>query len=481
MAEAKKQDLQVDEFSDIKKWWKNAEPTDENIRKVWDIVYEPFTFGWDKELETEFMRISKWEYDQESKEEAERCARARCRGRVNLNIKGCVQQTISYMKTDLCNQIRDAGKMSAHRTNITKSRPLEESRKSNGKYKKLKKGEYTVTQWTKNMSEIAELETEEEADFIQDNVEFIGNESNDISPIVEAKEKRDMDASPKVMELEVTRITVEKEILTKKKEAKKKKNQAKKRIEKKKCITPVSSPEFTYVPSTAEKRREAKVARNQQFLKERGLDLSISELNKLYNNKSKKSQKTYYVEKIVNHRKNKYKTGEYEVEIKWKDYGVESNTWEDMREKILEVPDNFLEYYNTVSVQCKKDFETFLQLYPELQKVFHQAKKTTTPVTETEKRSDSCTFDHKELKNYITETNPGFCKRDFYLNGKMCIGKCKGLFDETNKGVVEGQLWIKPSVKAPVWVCQGLVNKSNCCQALCNVCAKLMMSCGQLV
>ena len=120
------------------------------------------------------MRISKWEYDQESKEEAERCARARCRGRVNLNIKGCVQQTISYMKTDLCNQIRDAGKMSAHRTNITKSRPLEESRKSNGKYKKLKKGEYTVTQWTKNMSEIAELETEEEADFIQDNVEFIG-------------------------------------------------------------------------------------------------------------------------------------------------------------------------------------------------------------------------------------------------------------------------------------------------------------------
>ena len=152
-----------------------------------------------------------------------------------------------------------------------------------------------------------------------------------------------------------------------------------------------------------------------------------------------------------------------------------------MREKILEVPDNFLEYYNTVSVQGKKDFETFLQLYPELQKVFHQAKKTTTPVTETEKRSDSCTFDHKELKNYITETNPGFCKRDFYLNGKMCIGKCKGLFDETNKGVVEGQLWIKPSVKAPVWVCQGLVNKSNCCQALCNVCAKLMMSCGQLV
>jgi hypothetical protein len=80
------------------------------------------------------------------------------------------------------------------------------------------------------------------------------------------------------------------------------------------------------------------------------------------------------VEKIVNHRKNKYKTGEYEVEIKWKDYGMESNTWEDMREKILEVPDNFLEYYNTVSVQFKKDFEAYLHFYHELRKVFHQAK-----------------------------------------------------------------------------------------------------------
>jgi hypothetical protein len=121
MAEAQKQGLTIDEFSDIKKWWRNAEPTDENIKNVWDIIYEPFIAGWDRELEIEFMRISKWEYDRESKEEAERCARARCKGRVNLNIKGCVQQTISYLKTDLCNQIRDAGKMSAHGTNITKS------------------------------------------------------------------------------------------------------------------------------------------------------------------------------------------------------------------------------------------------------------------------------------------------------------------------------------------------------------------------
>jgi hypothetical protein len=86
------------------------------------------------------MRISKWEYDQESKEESERCAIARCRGFVNLNIKGCVQQTIIYLKTDLCNQIRDTGKMLAYGTNITNSQPLEESRKLNGKYKKLKRG-----------------------------------------------------------------------------------------------------------------------------------------------------------------------------------------------------------------------------------------------------------------------------------------------------------------------------------------------------
>ncbi len=65
------------------------------------------------------------------------------------------------------------------------------------------------------------------------------------------------------------------------------------------------------------------------------------------------------------------------------------------------------------------------------------------------------------------------------LEWKMCSGKCMGLFDETSKSVVEGHLWIKP--KAPVWVCQGLVNKSNCCQALCSDCAKVMMSCGLLV
>lgn len=496
MAEAQKQGLIIDEFSDVKKWWKNAEPTDENIRKVWDIVYEPFTAGWDRELEIEFMRISKWEYDQESKEEAERCARARCKGRVNLNIKGCVQQTISYLKTDLCNQIRDAGKFSAHGTNITKSRPIEESRKLNGKYKKLKKGEYTVTQWTKKHSELEEPNPNEQDDFIQDNIGYGVMESSDIlqNDIAEVITE-DINVSHQATDLEVSQTIMKENTPMKKKEtkkknqpkkkkieAKKKKNQPKKKIEKKKCITPVSSPEFIHVPSTAEKRRDAKVARNQQFLRERGLDLSISELSKLYNNNnSKKSKETYYVEKILNHRKNKYKTGEYEVEIKWKDYGMESNTWEDMREKILEVPDNFLEYYNTVSVQSKKDFETYLQLYPELQKVFHQAKKSTTPLPEKVQNNDSCNFDHKELKNYISETNPSFCKKDFYLNGKMCSGKCMGLFDEINKGVVEGQLWIKPSVKAPVWVCQGLVNKSNCCQALCSQCAKVMMSSGLLV
>ena len=78
-----------------------------------------------------------------------------------------------------------------------------------------------------------------------------------------------------------------------------------KKIERKKIFTPVSSPAFNYVPSTAEKRREAKIARNQQFLTSKGLDLSISELNKMYNNKNKRRKKMYYVEKIVNHSKNK--------------------------------------------------------------------------------------------------------------------------------------------------------------------------------
>ncbi len=140
-------------------------------------------------------------------------------------------------------------------------------------------------------SEIKELETEEQAGFIQNNVEFIGNESIDIQPIVEAKEKRDMDASPKETELKVSQTMMKENTPRKKKEAKKKnqpkkknKSEPEKKIERRKCITPVSSPEFIHVPSTAEKRREAKVARNKHFLRERGLDLSISELSKLYNN-----------------------------------------------------------------------------------------------------------------------------------------------------------------------------------------------------
>ncbi len=48
--------------------------------------------------------------------------------------------------------------------------------------------------------------TEEEADFIQDNVEFIGNESNDITPIVEEKGKNSIDTPPKVMELELLEL-----------------------------------------------------------------------------------------------------------------------------------------------------------------------------------------------------------------------------------------------------------------------------------
>jgi hypothetical protein len=43
------------------------------------------------------------------------------------------------------------------------------------------------------------------------------------------------------------------EVKKKKNEVKKRKNEAEKKIEKKKCITPLSSPEFIYVPSTAEK------------------------------------------------------------------------------------------------------------------------------------------------------------------------------------------------------------------------------------
>ncbi len=49
-------------------------------------------------------------------------------------------------------------------------------------------------------------------------------------------------------------------------------------------------------------------------------------------------------------------------------------------------------------------------------------QKETTPLPEKPEKvqnNDSCNFDRKELKNYISETNPGLCKKDFYLNENM--------------------------------------------------------------
>lgn len=59
-------------------------------------------------------------------------------------LKGCIEQTITYVKVDLVNQIRDVGKAAAHGLNLTKSRPKEKTRDSDGKYVKLQPGEFTL-------------------------------------------------------------------------------------------------------------------------------------------------------------------------------------------------------------------------------------------------------------------------------------------------------------------------------------------------
>jgi hypothetical protein len=440
------------EFNDIKKWWKTADPNDENTKIIFSIIYEPFEKGWDKVYETKFMKLNKWEYSEESKERAHNIGKKRCINKTNLELKGCVQQLISYVKTDLCNQIRDSGKYSEHGTNITKTRKHEEERMdSNGKYKKLKKGEFTVSLWTNDKMQKTAVEN------LIPEVEH---------PVNEAQKQDD---------------TPEKNVETLHQQPKD------------------ESPE-SYKPSTAERRRNEKVARNKAYLKEKGLDLSIGQLAKLYNNnnnKKRKGKNTYYVEKIINHRKHQYKKGDYEVEIKWKNYDHNNNTWEDLREKIIEVPDTFKEYYVDTSDEFQSDFEDYLVLYPELKvalgwetgckgkdnSVTPESVKSVTEIAskKEEKITCECDKDHSKLMNYITESNPSFCKPGFYLYGKMCSGQCGGLFDEANKGVVEEQLWIKPSIKAPVWVCQGMVNKGGCMHAFCFVCAKNMMAVNELV
>ena len=83
----------------------------------------------------------------------------------------------------------------------------------------------------------------------------------------------------------------------------------------------------------------------------------------------------------------------------------------------------------------------------------------------------SCRFNHDAQETYKEETNPGYAKPPYYLSGKVCAG-CKALFDhkiKTHRTELEGQIFVKPMAKHPVWACSGTTDGS-CSHVLCSIC-----------
>ena len=84
---------------------------------------------------------------------------------------------------------------------------------------------------------------------------------------------------------------------------------------------------------------------------------------------------------------------------------------------------------------------------------------------------DRCKFDHDIQSDYKEETNPGYAKPPYYLSGNAC-GGCRALFDhqiKSNRTEKEGQIFVKPTLKHPVWTCRGITD-SSCNHVLCSVC-----------
>jgi hypothetical protein len=128
-------------FADIKSWWqKLTDVSEEDINRMQKVQYGWFDEHkkWAKTLEDEFMMVFSWKYSQKSVDAAQAESE-----RPGLILKGCIEQTFSYQKGDFVKQIQNAGSKT-HGIKVAKSRPKAQTRNENGKYIKLKLGDYTV-------------------------------------------------------------------------------------------------------------------------------------------------------------------------------------------------------------------------------------------------------------------------------------------------------------------------------------------------
>ena len=266
-----------------------------------------------------------------------------------------------------------------------------------------------------------------------------------------------------------------------------------------------------YEPSSYEKLRVEKVRRNQEHLASLGLTKLLDE------EKNEVKHDEYDVEEIVGHQcfANKTHRGWY-LCVKW--VGYEDPTWEPMKKLKAQLPEEVNTYVeahkedfnccNSITRAVKKKKPTFeaskeSQEKPPLEasqanlpnrvatkkkplseaiqenvpprvakkkKVPLEAKKKL-PLRAIEPPSEACKMKHQFQTNYKPEENAGYCKPPHYLAGKMCAGGCSGLFTHDIKSArneVGGQLFIKPTIKQPVWTCVG--QEKGCSHALCSLC-----------
>lgn len=130
----------LNSFVDINAWWRSCHRSDfKALDQLNFILYGWFTNNpsWSRQLERQFMKEHNLGYTKESKAIARKSSK-----RQGLQLKGCVAQTIAYIKVEVVKQVQRVGKASKHGMAITKSRPADLIRDADGKYVKRKDDEY---------------------------------------------------------------------------------------------------------------------------------------------------------------------------------------------------------------------------------------------------------------------------------------------------------------------------------------------------
>ena len=124
--------IDVRSFDELKRWWKDAEGTAPQVLFMEYIMYNMWSPNMFKALEESYMLTNNLAYEPDTVKASNNGNSGPGRA-----IYGCIRKTISYVKGDLTDKIRDIGKTS-HGISIVKQRPKDECYDTHGKYLKNK-------------------------------------------------------------------------------------------------------------------------------------------------------------------------------------------------------------------------------------------------------------------------------------------------------------------------------------------------------